>query len=57
MIICDTHCDTLYMRALQPNKTPCVTMDAMKMMVNARWRKSFAFSHIRRRTLFGEGIR
>ena len=30
MIICDTHCDTLYMRALQPNKTPCVTMDAMK---------------------------
>ena len=29
MIICDTHCDTLYMRALQPNKTPCVTMDAM----------------------------
>ena len=30
MIICDTHCDTLYMRALQPNKMPCVTMDAMK---------------------------
>ena len=30
MIICDTHCDTLYLRALQPNKTPCVTMDAMK---------------------------
>ena len=34
-----------------------MTMDAMKMMVNARWRKSFAFSHIRRRTLLGEGIR
>ena len=31
MIICDTHCDTLYMRALQPQKTPCVTMEAMKM--------------------------
>ena len=30
MIICDTHCDTLYMRALQPQKTPCVTMEAMK---------------------------
>ena len=30
MIICDTHCDTLYMRALQPDHTPCVTMDAMK---------------------------
>ena len=30
MIICDTHCDTLYMRALQPDKTPCVTMEAMK---------------------------
>lgn len=30
MIICDTHCDTLYMRALQPNKMPCVTRDAMK---------------------------
>ena len=27
MIICDTHCDTLYMRALQPEHTPCVTMD------------------------------
>ena len=46
MIICDTHCDTLYMRALQPNKTPCVTMDAMKMIVNALTRKSFAFSHM-----------
>ena len=30
MIICDTHCDTLYMRALQPQKTPCVTMEAME---------------------------
>ncbi|MBQ2834470.1 MAG: membrane dipeptidase [Clostridia bacterium] len=30
MIICDTHCDTLYLRALQPGETPCVTMDAMK---------------------------
>lgn len=29
MIICDTHCDTLYMRALQPNETPCVTMENM----------------------------
>ena len=26
MIICDTHCDTLYMRALQPTETPCVTI-------------------------------
>ena len=30
MIICDTHCDTLYMRALQPGETPCVTMGNMK---------------------------
>ncbi len=30
MIICDTHCDTLYMRALQPNETPCVTMEHME---------------------------
>lgn len=30
MIICDTHCDTLYMRALQPDRTPCVTMENMK---------------------------
>lgn len=30
MIICDTHCDTLYMRALQPDRVPCVTMEAMK---------------------------
>jgi len=30
MIICDTHCDTLYMRALEPEMTPCVTMEAMK---------------------------
>ena len=30
MIICDTHCDTLYMRALEPEKTPCVTMEAMQ---------------------------
>ena len=30
MLICDTHCDTLYMRALQPDHTPCVTMEAMK---------------------------
>ena len=29
MIICDTHCDTLFMRALEKEKTPCVTMDAM----------------------------
>ena len=29
MIICDTHCDTLYMRALQPGETPCVTMENM----------------------------
>ena len=29
MIICDTHCDTLYMRALQPQETPCVTMENM----------------------------
>lgn len=30
MIICDTHCDTLYMRALQPDHVPCVTMENMK---------------------------
>lgn len=30
MIICDTHCDTLYMRALQPDHTPCVTMENMR---------------------------
>ena len=30
MIICDTHSDTLYMRALQPGETPCVTMENMK---------------------------
>ena len=30
MIICDTHCDTLYMRALEKEQTPCVTMEAMK---------------------------
>lgn len=30
MVICDTHCDTLYMRALQPEHTPCVTMEAMQ---------------------------
>ena len=29
MIICDTHCDTLYMRALQPQEMPCVTMENM----------------------------
>lgn len=29
MIICDTHCDTLYVRALQPEQTPCVTMENM----------------------------
>ena len=29
MIICDTRCDTLYMRALQPGETPCVTMENM----------------------------
>ena len=27
MIICDTHCDTLNMRALHKDETPCVTMD------------------------------
>lgn len=30
MIICDTHCDTLYMRALCPDDVPCVTMEAME---------------------------
>ncbi len=30
MILCDTHCDTLYMRALEPEAVPCVTMDNMK---------------------------
>ena len=30
MIICDTHCDTLYMRALQPEAIPCVTMENMR---------------------------
>lgn len=30
MVICDTHCDTLYMRALQPGQTPCVTMENMR---------------------------
>ena len=30
MIICDTHCDTLYMRALEPERTPCVTMESMQ---------------------------
>lgn len=30
MILCDTHCDTLYMRALQPEQSPCVTMEAMR---------------------------
>lgn len=29
MIICDTHCDTLYIRALQREEAPCVTMDNM----------------------------
>lgn len=29
MLICDTHCDTLYMRALQPDRTPCVTKNAL----------------------------
>ena len=29
MLICDTHCDTLYMRALQPEKTPCVTRESL----------------------------
>ena len=29
MLICDTHCDTLYMRALKPQDTPCVTMEHM----------------------------
>lgn len=30
MLICDTHCDTLYMRALEPGKTPCVTMENLR---------------------------
>lgn len=30
MIICDTHCDTLNMRALHKDETPCVTMEHMK---------------------------
>lgn len=30
MLICDTHCDTLYLRALHPQDTPCVTMENMK---------------------------
>lgn len=29
MIICDTHCDTLNMRALHKDETPCVTMENM----------------------------
>lgn len=27
MFIVDTHCDTLYMRSLEPQKTPCVTLE------------------------------
>ena len=30
MIICDTHCDTLYMRAFWPQQSPCVTMDNLR---------------------------
>ena len=30
MLICDTHCDTLYMRALKPDQPPCVTMQHMQ---------------------------
>ncbi|MGI5977069.1 MAG: dipeptidase [Candidatus Limivicinus sp.] len=30
MIICDTHCDTLYMRVFEKENTPCVTMENMK---------------------------
>ncbi len=29
MLIVDTHCDTLYMRALTPEQTPCVTLDTL----------------------------
>ena len=29
MIICDTHCDTLNVRALHKDETPCVTMENM----------------------------
>ena len=30
MRIIDTHCDTLYMRALQEEQRPCVTLEAMR---------------------------
>ena len=30
MIICDTHCDVLWMRGFEPECTPCVTMDNMQ---------------------------
>ena len=43
MIICDTHCDTLYMRALQPNETPCVTMDNMKKVGAVGWKTLLFF--------------
>ena len=30
MRIIDTHCDTLYRRALRPQETPCVTAEALR---------------------------
>ena len=30
MLIIDTHCDTLFMRALAPNDTPCVTLENLR---------------------------
>ena len=30
MIICDTHCDVLWMRQFEKKQTPCVTMENMK---------------------------
>ena len=30
MRIIDTQCDTLYMRALQEEQRPCVTLEAMR---------------------------
>ncbi len=30
MLLVDTHCDTLYMRALEPKWTPCVTADHLR---------------------------
>ena len=30
MIICDTHCDVLWMRSFHPDQSPCVTMENMQ---------------------------